>query len=107
MTFSHSSRLLLREFVKRHNIARGQLILRTDLEAYFAAHDSRLKPASIAARLSQMTTNDPDRIRYQVHLDGTDDLLFEVDRQHLRLYEPGRDPQPFYRDPEPARPRLP
>lgn len=40
--------------------------------------------------------NAPSRIHYGVNQHGEDDLLFQIDGGHFRLYEPEKDPQPIY-----------
>jgi hypothetical protein len=43
-----------------------------------------------------MSVNAPSRIHYGVNQHGEDDLLFQIDGGHFRLYEPEKDPQPIY-----------
>ena len=38
----------------------------------------------------------PSRIHYNVDPTGKDDLLFQIDKQNFRLYDPTADPSPIY-----------
>ena len=43
-----------------------------------------------------MSTNAPSRIHYSVSPAGDDDLFYQIDGSHFRLYEKGNDPLPIY-----------
>ena len=44
-----------------------------------------------------MSTNAPSRIHYNVNPNGSDDLLFQIDRSNFRLYVKDSDPPPIYK----------
>jgi hypothetical protein len=43
-----------------------------------------------------MSTNAPSRVHYNVSSQGEDDLLYQIDSQRFRLYDPSSDPPPIY-----------
>jgi hypothetical protein len=61
-------------------------------------HDNypKIKDSTIAAHLLKMSTNASSRIHYNVDGSGGDDLLYQIDSQQFRLYNPTTDPQPIY-----------
>ena len=97
-TYFQSARTLLREFVLKQHISKGQMISRQEILTYFSANFPKLKTSTINAHIIMMTTNAPSRTYYNLRADGEDDLFFQVDRSRLRLYEPERDPAPIYPD---------
>ncbi len=99
-----TARELLWEYVKRQNIASGQIILKNDIVQYFAANYPKLKSSTITAHIVMMTTNAPSRVYYNMRVNGEDDLFYQVDPSHVRLYVPGHDPSPIY--PDAVRPGL-
>jgi endonuclease len=70
-------------------------VKRREIVAWFEHHYPAVKPATVSAHLLKMSTNAPSRIHYGVRQDGDDDLLFQMDAQHFRRYNPASDPPPI------------
>jgi len=89
-------RLLLKDFVTNQNIINGQIISRDQVISWFKANYPKIKIGTINAHFLRMSTNAPSRIHYAVSLTGDDDLFYQIDGSHFRLYEKGNDPLPIY-----------
>ena len=89
-------RLLLKDFVTKHNIMAGQIISRDQVVSWFRENYPKIKLGTISAHFLKMSTNAPSRIHYSVSPTGDDDLFYQIDGSHFRLYEKGNDPLPIY-----------
>jgi hypothetical protein len=93
---------LMRDMVDELRLRRGDLLSRDRVEAWFAEKYPKIKKGTISAHLLRMSTNAPSRIYYHGK-PADDDLLFQVDSGHFRLYDPERDPLPIYDAPKQVR----
>ena len=89
-------RLLLKDFVTEQNISFGQIISREQVISWFKENYPKIKLGTISAHFMKMSTNAPSRIHYNLSLTGDDDLFYQIDGSHFRLYEKGNDPLPIY-----------
>jgi hypothetical protein len=72
------------------------VMAREQAVSWFKSRYPKVKPATVAAHLIKLSTNAPSRIHYNVNPHGDDDVFFQVDAQHYRLYNPATDPGPIY-----------
>ncbi len=72
----------------------GQLFSRDAAVAWFAERYPRIKQGTITAHLIRFSTNASSRLHYNARPD--EDLLYQVDGSHFRLYEPATDPAPIH-----------
>jgi hypothetical protein len=86
---------LFKDFVTSQNIASGQIISRDQVVSWFRTNYPKIKLGTIAATLLKMSVNAPSRVHYSLNPYGQDDLLFQIDGGHFRLYEKGIDPLPI------------
>jgi hypothetical protein len=89
-------RELIREAAADIRITKERPVDRREVIAWFQERYPRIKKSTVTAHLIKMSVNAPSRIHYSVRGDGSDDLLFQVDPKHFRLYDPSRDPTPIY-----------
>jgi len=89
-------RLLLKDFVTSQNILAGQIISRDQVISWFRENYPKIKLGTISAHFLKMSTNAPSRIHYSVSMTGDDDLFYQIDGSHFRLYEKETDPLPIY-----------
>jgi len=89
-------RLLLKDFVTKQNIAVRQIISRDQVISWFKENYPKIQLGTISAHLLRMSTNAPSRIHYRTSPTGDDDLFYQIDGSHFRLYEKGNDPLPIY-----------
>lgn len=99
-------RLLFKDFVTKQNIIAGQIILKDQVVSWFKVNYPRIKLGTITAHLLRMSVNAPSRIHYSVNPNGDDDLLYQIDGSHFRLYEKDNDPLPIYEKPFPEKEEL-
>jgi hypothetical protein len=90
-------RLLFRDMVQQLGLERDQVLQREQVFTWFHTHYPKVKDATISAFLLKMSTNAPSRIHYGVSQEGADDLLYQIDSQRFRLYDPANDPSPIYK----------
>lgn len=89
-------RLLLKDFVASQNVITGQIITRYQVILWFRENYPKIKMGTINAHFLKMSVNAPSRIHYNVNPNGDDDLFYQIDGGHFRLYEEGKDPPPIY-----------
>lgn len=94
--YEKSVRLLLKDFVTRENIAKGQTISKDQVISWFRSNYPKIKLGTITAHLIRMSVNAPSRIHYNVSQNGEDDLFYQINGGHFRLYEKENDPLPLY-----------
>jgi endonuclease len=66
---------------------------------WFAAHYPKIKEGTITAHLIRLSTNAPSRIHFSAR-PGDDDVFFQLDGNHFRLYDAATDPAPIRRNPD-------
>jgi len=89
-------RLLLRDFVVTQNIAQGQVVSKEQVTSWFKSNYPKIKLSTITAHLIRMSVNAPSRVHYSVNQNGDDDLFYQIDGGHFRLYDTRTDPLPLY-----------
>jgi hypothetical protein len=94
--YEKSVRLLMKDFVLDQHIEQGQSISKERVVSWFKTRYPRVKLGTISAHLLKMSINAPSRIHYKANSNGDDDLFFQIDGTHFRLYEKENDPQPIY-----------
>ncbi len=65
---------------------------------WFAKNYPKIKIGTITAHLIRLSINAPSRTHYSAK-PGEDDVFFQVDGSHFRLYQPTQDPSPIYTAP--------
>ena len=88
--------LLFKDFVTKQNITKGQIITRDQVISWFRANYPKIKTGTIHAHFLKMSVNAPSRIHYNLSINGDDDLFYQIDGGHFRLYEKEKDPPPIY-----------
>jgi hypothetical protein len=96
-------RLLFKDFVIEQKIAKGQTISRDQVISWFKAHYPKIKMGTISAHLIKMSVNAPSRIHYNANPNGEDDLFYQINGGHFRLFEKENDPSPLYEKPLPGK----
>jgi endonuclease len=86
-------RLLIREMISALGQKPGQQFSKNGAIEWFAQHYPKIKEGTIAAHLIRFSTNAPSRLHYSVRAD--EDLLYQIDGSHFRLYDPASDPAPI------------
>src|ERR1019366_5010416 len=73
---------------------KGQQFSRGQAIAWFAAQYPKIKQSAISAHLYRFSTNAPVRLHYNPR--PNEDLLFQVDGSHFRLYDASTDSAPIH-----------
>ncbi len=94
--YDKSVRELLKIFKEDNNIVKDLIFSRQDVLNWFFDHYPKIKKGTITAHLIRMSTNAPSRIHYSVNKNGEDDLFYQIDSTHFRLYNKEIDPLPIY-----------
>jgi hypothetical protein len=88
-------RELFKEFLSDAGLRRGEVFNRKRVVSWFNERYPKIKKGTITAHLLMLSINAPSRVHYTPRANGQDDLFFQIDPSHFRLYEPGVDPSPI------------
>jgi hypothetical protein len=89
-------RILFKDMVEDLGVNPSEVITREQVHGWFNQNYPKVKEATVSAHLLKMSTNAPSRVHYNVNPNGDDDLLYQIDSQRFRLYDPSSDPSPIY-----------
>jgi hypothetical protein len=87
-------RVLIREMAAELAPQKGLLFSKDQAIGWFAQQYPKIKEGTILAHLVRFSSNAPSRLHYNVKAD--EDLFFQVDRSHFRLYDPSNDTAPIH-----------
>jgi hypothetical protein len=73
----------------------GQSFTRKQAIEWFAHDYPKIKTGTILCHLIRLSTNAPTRLYYNAK-PREDDLFFQLDGSHFRLYDPAHDPVPIH-----------
>ncbi|MBL3558552.1 MULTISPECIES: endonuclease NucS domain-containing protein [Marinobacter] len=88
-------RALMHDMVQDIQLKPDAVISRDRVRLWFREKYPKIKDGTIAAHLLRMSVNSKSRVHYGAK-PGADDLFFQIDPKHFRLYQPERDPVPIY-----------
>ena len=75
--------------------AEGAVFSKQQAIEWFAKNYPKIKTGTVTAHLIRLSTNAPSRTHYSAR-PGEDDVFFQVDGSHFRLYQPTQDPSPIH-----------
>lgn len=87
-------RVLLRDMIAELAPEKDKHFTKTDAIKWFAEHYPLIKEGTIAAHLIRFSTNAPSRLHYSAKQD--EDLLYQIDSEHFRLYDAANDRPPIH-----------
>lgn len=87
-------RILMKDMANAFALEPGQYFTKQQAIDWFAEHFPKIKTGTITAHLVRLSTNAQSRIHYNAK-PNEDDLFFQIDGGHYRLYNPNRDPAPI------------
>jgi hypothetical protein len=87
-------RALMRDMVAALGLQKGQVFSRDQVVEWFSEKYPLIKRGTITAHLILFATNAPSRVHHNAKPD--DDLFFQIDPSHFRLFDPTVDPTPIY-----------
>jgi endonuclease len=87
-------RTILRDMIADLAPQPGVVFTKEAAVGWFSARFPKIKLGTISAHLIRFSTNAESRLHYSARPD--EDLLFQIDGSHFRLYEPGKDPTPIH-----------
>jgi endonuclease len=85
----------MREMVDALGLKQGDRFTRGQAVAWFEKQYPRIKRATVTAHLTRLSTNAPSRIHYGARAEE-DDLFYQLDSTHFRLYDSKHDPMPIH-----------
>jgi hypothetical protein len=91
--YSKAVRTLIPEMVADLASQQGQIFSK-DAIGWFAQRYPKIKQGTISAHLIRFSTNAASRLHYNARPD--EDLLYQVDGSHFRLYDAANDPAPIH-----------
>jgi hypothetical protein len=87
-------RLLIRDMVAALAPKQGTAFSKDDAIDWFGENYPKIKEGTISAHLIRFSTNAPSRLHYSVKDD--EDLLYQIDGSHFRLYDAAHDSTPIH-----------
>lgn len=92
--YSKPVRFLMKDMADELVAESGSSFSKKDALSWFAKNYPKIKPATVAAHLIRLSTNASSRTHYSAK-PGEDDVLYQIDGSHFRLYRPSQDPEPI------------
>jgi len=92
---------LMFEFVEQYYSSgsdNSRTFNKQEILKWFDTKYPKIKLGTINAHLLKLSINAPSRIHYNVHNDGTDDLLYQINAGTFRKYNKNIDSEPLYKD---------
>ena len=93
-------RILMRDMVGDLDLQKGQVLSRSQVNSWFQANYPKIKSGTISGHLIRLSTNARSRVHHSLKPDE-DDLFYQIDSSHFRLYQPKEDPAPIYKSSSP------
>ncbi|PSN17977.1 DUF91 domain-containing protein [filamentous cyanobacterium CCP5] len=88
-------RFLMKDMVNAFGLQNGQSFVKQQAIDWFAQHYPKVKKGTVTAHLIRLSVNAPSRLHYSPK-PGEDDLFFQLDSNHFRLYDIQKDPLPIH-----------
>ncbi len=85
----------MKDMVNDFGLQNGQSFLKQQAINWFTEHYPKIKKGTITAHLIRLSVNVPTRLHYSPK-QGEDDLFFQIDSNHFRLYDATNDPAPIH-----------
>jgi hypothetical protein len=89
---------LIKEYIAKSGVDKDDIIARQDIQKWFRKKYPNILKSTLACQIIKHTTNSPSRVHYQGG--KAHEVLFQIDRDHFRLYNPKADPTPITEKPE-------
>ena len=96
--YNRPVRLLMKDMVDALALQAGQSFSRQQALDWFAQHYPKIKTGTVNCHLIRLSTNAPTRLHYNAK-PHEDDVFFQLDGGHFRLYDPVHDPAPIHEAP--------
>lgn len=93
--YDKSVRELMRDMIPALGIEQDQVFTRDQARSWFKENYPKIKEGTIAAHLLRFSVNAPSRVHFSAK-PGEDDVFFQLDGSHFRLYSQLKDPPPIY-----------
>lgn len=84
-------------FLEREALKDGGYFTRKEIVNWFETKYPEIKIGTISAHLLMLSTNAPSRVHYNIHDNGNEDILFQINKDTFRLYDKQNDPEPIYK----------
>lgn len=88
-------RLLMKDMADVFDLKNDQSFTRQQAVDWFAQHYPKIKKGTITAHLIRLSVNASSRLHYSPKA-GEDDLFFQINGNHFRLYDINQDPSPIH-----------
>lgn len=98
--YSKPVRLLMKDMAAELAAEPGSSFSKNEAISWFTKNYPNVKPATVGAHLIRLSTNASSRTHYSAK-PSEDDVLYQIDGSHFRLYRSDQDPEPI-RAPEQA-----
>src|SRR2546426_852742 len=93
--YSKPVRVLMKDMANDLARSPSSIFTKQDAVSWFSEKYPKIKVGTVTAHLTRLSTNARSRTHYNAK-PGEDDVLYQVDGSHYRIYRPGQDPAPIY-----------
>lgn len=93
--YSKPTWALMRDMATEIASAPGVVFTKQQAISWFAENYPKIKIGTVTAHLIRLSTNAQTRTHYNAK-PTQDDVLFQIDSNHFRLYDSSKDPSPIY-----------
>lgn len=93
--YEKSVRLLMKDMADAFQLKPSQSFTKQQAIEWFKRNYPKIKTGTITAHLVRLSTNAQSRIHYSAK-PGDDDIFYQIDGSHFRLYNANQDPPPIY-----------
>ena len=103
--YEKATKFLMQDMAEEFALLPGQSFSRDEVMDWFESNYPKIKKGTLTANLIRLSVNAPSRFHHSPK-PGEDDVFFQIDSGHFRLYDPANDPTPIYTatDPTPEPP---
>lgn len=91
--YDRPTRLIIRDMIAELAPNTESKFSRSDALNWFAKNYPKIKEGTITAHLYRFSTNSQSRLSHPTRAD--EDILFQIDKNNYRLYQPNIDPEPI------------
>jgi endonuclease len=88
-------RVLMKDMANTFALQSGKSFTKQQAIEWFVQHYPKIKKGTITAHLNRLSVNAPSRIHHNPK-PGEDDVFFQIDGSHFRLYDPKQDLPPIH-----------
>jgi hypothetical protein len=93
--YEKAVRILMKDMVNDLGMDKKTILSKKKAIDWFNMKYPEIDQKTVECHLTRMSTNAPSRLHYNA-VPREDDLLYKIDSNHFRLFDPQNDPAPIW-----------